>query len=231
MTARRPEPRDAPPDLLETGDDRPRLGERWAAVPRRTRLIASAGLLMALPAAAGIRALTHPAAAGPPAPWPVHATDITYTGISRPADRQSRSFSFTLRAEATSRTPVTVEAVRQGYRDVRARVTPGLPTTLRSGHPRRITVTMTVRSCDGLPLDASLPFLDVTLRNTRARQEISQILGDAYAHDLSRSLRTICAAPPAARHSGTAHSHYPVTSVRGETGSMSPALHRTGTPA
>ncbi|MCM2576527.1 hypothetical protein [Streptomyces meridianus] len=197
-------------------------------MPRRTRLIATAGLLLTLATAAGLRVLDRPGPPEPPAPWPIHATDITYTGISRPADRQSRSFSFTLRAEATSRTPVTVETLRQGYRSLRTHVTPRLPTTLRSGHPHRITVTMTVRSCKDLPLDAGLPFLDVTLRNVRARQEISEILGAAYAHDLTQALRTICRPTPAPRHSGTAHSHHPVTSFRGDTGSMSPAAPRSG---
>lgn len=199
MTTRHPQPQGSPPDLLDTGDDRPPIGERWAAVPRRTRLVAAACLLLALLAAAVTPALLEPGTPtppAPPAPWPIHATDITYTGVTRPADRTSRSFAFTLRAEATSSTPVTLESLRQGYRALRTDVTPGLPTTLRAGHPRRITVTMTVRSCDGLPIDASLPFLDVTLRNTRARQEVSQILGAAYAHDLTRSLRTICRPTP-----------------------------------
>lgn len=206
MTARPTPPPRPPADLLEAGDDhRPRLGERWAALPRRIRIAAVAATTTAAALAAGALLTTgtpgtpdRPNSPMPPAPWPIHATDITYTGLTGRADPTTRTFAFTLRAEATSRTPVTVETVRQGYRGLRLDVTPGPPIALRAGRPQRITVTVTVRSCDGIPLDAALPFLDVTLRNARARQEISQILGTAYAQDLSRSLRHICR--PTERH-------------------------------
>ncbi|KDN86241.1 hypothetical protein KCH_20580 [Kitasatospora cheerisanensis KCTC 2395] len=51
---------------------------------------------------------------------------------------------------------------------------------------------------DGLlggPADAGLPFLDVTLRNTRAMETASQILGDSYARDLSAALHSTCDIP------------------------------------
>ncbi|MDR3032085.1 MAG: Tat pathway signal sequence domain protein, partial [Kitasatospora sp.] len=49
-----------------------------------------------------------------------------------------------------------------------------------------------VTDCSGAPADATLPFLDVTLRNTRAMETVSQILGDAYARDLSAALHSAC---------------------------------------
>jgi hypothetical protein len=43
-----------------------------------------------------------------------------------------------------------------------------------------------------VPEEAGLPFLDVTLRNTRAMQVQSFILGPRYAQALSSAVRVAC---------------------------------------
>lgn len=190
--------RDAKPDILEAGDPAPRLSERWAALPRRARRAAGAGAALVLLATAGgyVLASRPGPPPPPPPPWPGLSTDITYAGVVRPPDRSDRSFAFLLRAEATTSTPVTIDRIRQSYETLSLSVRPRPPITLDPGHPRDITVTLTVRRCSGLPLDARLPFLDVTLRNKRAVQDFSEILGDDYTRDLSRSLRELCSRPP-----------------------------------
>ncbi|MGP3921733.1 hypothetical protein [Streptomyces sp. 8N616] len=190
------EPDPAAPELLEAGGEAPRLSERWAALPHRTRLAVRAALAAALLVAAGGYALASRPGAPPPVPWPGAASHIGYAGIAEAPDPADRSVAFALRAEATKGTPVTIEAIHQGYDTLELSVSPRLPITLSSGHPRRLVVRMTVLRCSGVPIDARLPFLDVTLRNDRAIQDVSEILGEAYADDLSRSLRTICDARP-----------------------------------
>jgi hypothetical protein len=188
---------DAEPDILQAGGAGPRLSERWAAIPRRIRRVAGAGAAVVLLAALGGYALAFRPGPPPPPPppWPSQSSDITYAGVVEGPDRTGRRFAFLLRAEATTSTPVTIEDIRQGYEALSLSVSPRLPITLTPGQPRRITVRITVRRCSGLPLDARLPFLDVTLRNKRAGQDVSEILGAAYADDLSRALRASCASP------------------------------------
>jgi hypothetical protein len=49
-----------------------------------------------------------------------------------------------------------------------------------------------VRDCRGVPREVVLAFLDVTLRNTRAIQQQSYIIGGDYPGDLFTALRTSC---------------------------------------
>ncbi|WP_128377760.1 hypothetical protein [Streptomyces cavernae] len=62
-------------------------------------------------------------------------------------------------------------------------------------NPHRISVRITVATCAGLPLNADLPFLDVTLRNMRAIQRHTFIFSGTFARDLSRLLHTACDPP------------------------------------
>jgi hypothetical protein len=64
--------------------------------------------------------------------------------------------------------------------------------TVTPERPVLLTVEYRVTDCAGAPPDAGMPFLDVTLRNTRAIQTISQILGPRYARDLSERLHSAC---------------------------------------
>lgn len=78
-----------------------------------------------------------------------------------------------------------------------AHATPAPDFTVHVGRPRRITVEITVSDCSDLPLNADLPFLDVTLRNMRAIQRHSFIFGGTFSRDLSELLHTACDPPPA----------------------------------
>jgi hypothetical protein len=51
---------------------------------------------------------------------------------------------------------------------------------------------MRVTDCGKAPENPGLPFLDVTLRNTRAIEAHSFILGEHYARDLSDALQVAC---------------------------------------
>lgn len=166
-------------------------GGWWRVLRPRRRL----ALLAPAAAVLGVYlALSRPAPVEPPpVPWPAQATDMTYAGTAAPADRVRRTVAFRLRAYVRAGPAVTVESVRQNYAGLTTAVVPHLPVVLKAGEIRVLVITLFVRKCDGLPLDAAMPFLDVTLRNDRAAQEQSYILGQSYARDLSSGLRDVCA--------------------------------------
>ncbi len=58
--------------------------------------------------------------------------------------------------------------------------------------PLKITITMRVTECGKVPRNVGLPFLDVTLRNARAIEDHSYILGRRYAEHLSTALHVAC---------------------------------------
>ena len=105
--------------------------------------------------------------------------------------------------------PVTLTVIDAAFAGLTAHSTPRPDITVTAGTTRKVTVSISVFDCNGLPLNADLPFLDVTLRNTRAIQRHSFIFGSEYAHDLSRLLHAACDHPPASlpsRPSGSAGS-------------------------
>ncbi|UNZ19970.1 Tat pathway signal sequence domain protein [Streptomyces sp. 891-h] len=184
-------------DILSSGPDRPRLFERWEALPRRARLLIVALVCCGLLGWAVVSVLPtdRPApAARHKVPYPVHSTRITFVRVTD-VDVARRSFRIELRA--VTRDPVLVRRVTQEYRALTMELSPAQPVTVRPGKAERVWVTARVTSCRLLPVRARLPFLDVTLRNARASQDLSFIPGDRYARALTRVFRTVCG--PAAR--------------------------------
>ncbi|MEU6598696.1 Tat pathway signal sequence domain protein [Streptomyces flaveolus] len=126
-------------------------------------------------------------------PYPAQVVDMTYLdGRTTPAGAPPRSFSFAVLLSVTSGPPVTVTRVAQPYAGLSLNTEPPVPLRTKSGSARKVTITMHVTECAKAPQNAGLPFLDVTLRNTRAIQVQSFILGPRYAQDLSHALQVAC---------------------------------------
>ncbi|MGW0511307.1 Tat pathway signal sequence domain protein [Streptomyces olivaceoviridis] len=126
-------------------------------------------------------------------PYPAQTVDMTYLdGRTTPAGAPPRSFSFAVLLSVASGPPVTVTRVTQPYAGLSLHTDPPVPFQTRSGSARKVTITMHVTECEKVPKNAGLPFLDVTLRNTRAIQVQSFILGPRYAQDLSHALLVAC---------------------------------------
>ncbi|MEV5172903.1 Tat pathway signal sequence domain protein [Streptomyces flaveolus] len=126
-------------------------------------------------------------------PYPAQVVDMTYLdGRTTPAGAPPRSFSFAVLLSVTSGPPVTVTRVTQPYAGLSLNTEPPVPLRTESGSARKVTITMHVTECEKAPQNAGLPFLDVTLRNKRAIQVQSFILGPRYAQDLSHALQVAC---------------------------------------
>ncbi|WP_407912568.1 hypothetical protein [Kitasatospora sp. NE20-6] len=100
--------------------------------------------------------------------------------------------TFALRLWAAADSPYEVVAVRQGYPGLSVSLRGGGPVPVTPGQAVLLTVDYRVTDCSSAPPDAGMPFLDVTLRNTRAMQTVSQILGGRYPLDLSERLHSAC---------------------------------------
>ncbi|QEV17565.1 Tat pathway signal sequence domain protein [Streptomyces alboniger] len=158
---------------------------------RRTAIAGTSALILA---AAGVSLyLTRPQPPpGPPAPWPSQSVSVTYTDeMSRPRPGE-RNFTFAVRFSQTSGPPVTVRRIAQPSAALSVDTSPRTPFTLKTGTPRKSIITMHIRECGEVPRNARLPFLEVTLRNTRANERQSYILGPEYANDLSAALTAAC---------------------------------------
>ncbi|MGY0066689.1 hypothetical protein ACWZEH_07625 [Streptomyces sp. QTS137] len=107
-------------------------------------------------------------------------------------DTDKRNFTFTIELTVESGPPVTVTRISQPYAGLSATSGPHTPFRAKAGSPRKIAVTLRITECGGLPGNAGLPFLDVTLRNAHAIQTHSFILGPRYAQDLSLALQVAC---------------------------------------
>ncbi|MEU6808471.1 hypothetical protein ABZ920_05575 [Streptomyces sp. NPDC046831] len=94
--------------------------------------------------------------------------------------------------EVGSGPPVETIRVSQPYAGLAVTPSPATPFRTKARAPRKVTITMHVTECGKVPENAGLPFLDVTLRNTRAMQAQSFILGPRYAAALSEALRAVC---------------------------------------
>lgn len=187
----------APVEVLGDGSAGPRPGERWAALPARSRRLTVAGAGLAALAVLGVYALATRPEPEPPAavPYPIHSTVFSFLGIETP---KAGDNTFDAQLTATSDTGAALEKITQGYSGLKLSARPALPLRLPQGQPTRLTVRFEVVRCAGLAFDAGLPSLRVTLRNTRAIQDYSSIPGGTYAAELSRALRTICEPAPGA---------------------------------
>lgn len=177
------------------GSDPPRLSDRWARLPARTRA-AVLGTAAALAVTGALLLPPAPASTAPPQPdlppWPANVTEFTYAGVARRATAASPTGTFRFDISVRSGPPVTVYDITAGFTGLHARTTPDTSVSVPAGTARRIGLEISVADCAGLPLNPDLPFLDVTLRNARAIQQHSFIFSGAYSRDLSALLHTVC---------------------------------------
>jgi hypothetical protein len=181
----------APAEVL--GSDTPRLSDRWTDLPRRGRLsVLVTTVLCLLASLLGYALANRPQPPPPPlAPWPRQVTSLTYLGALSPPDPATRSFTFSFRIAVQDGPPVTVRHLRPSF-GLPAKTDPPLPFQVRARNDRTISVQIVLRTCSGLPLNASTPYIDLTVRNTRAIQNHSYIFEGAYARDLSQFLHRLC---------------------------------------
>ncbi|MFE4668638.1 Tat pathway signal sequence domain protein [Streptomyces sp. NPDC056716] len=146
---------------------------------------------------AGYLYATRPEPPPPPeTPYPSQVTDLTYLAPEHPAT-ESAAFRFAVLVTVRSGPEVTVADIGQPYPGLSLITIPRTPFPTTTGMPRKITITFTAADCGKVPRNAGLPFLDVTLRNARAIEEHSFILGERYAQDLSDALQAACGNPSA----------------------------------
>ncbi|GAA3892260.1 hypothetical protein GCM10023084_51270 [Streptomyces lacrimifluminis] len=205
------------PDAQETyeviGADTPRLTDRWRALSPRVRRAVLGTTALAV-AAAGVIALPPAKPSAPtgtldPMPWPANVTTFRYTGLAATFASEPTSGMYRFAVTVHSGPPVTLRVTGAAFDGLTARISPTETSTVSAGTTRRITVQISVVDCAGLPLDAGMPSLDVTLRNARAIQRHSFIFGGTYPHDLSELLHKACGpvpARPSRRATGSANS-------------------------
>ncbi|MFJ9521521.1 hypothetical protein ACIRPK_25105 [Kitasatospora sp. NPDC101801] len=119
-------------------------------------------------------------------------TAFDYSGPARDAVPGGHDFALRVSFSVSGTQPVDLLELRQGYPGLTVAARRGLPYSVMPGQSAPLDVEYTVVDCAAAPPDAGLPYLDVTLRNVRAIQTLSQILGDRYAADLSRNLHIAC---------------------------------------
>ncbi|MEU1280558.1 Tat pathway signal sequence domain protein [Streptomyces sp. NPDC005805] len=175
------------------------LAARLAALPPpRRRALLAAVCALAVATGTAVWWAGRPEPPPPePVPWPAQAATVSYTGPAprTPAPEPGTAApAFTFLVGVTVRTgpPVTVERIEQTSAALWVTTSPAGPVTVRAEKPRNVLVSIHVSDCSKVARNASLPFLDVTLRNTRAIQKQSFILGDRYAGDLGKALGTAC---------------------------------------
>ncbi|TQE23150.1 Tat pathway signal sequence domain protein [Streptomyces ipomoeae] len=172
----------------------PPAGRFARAYTTHRRAVLAATTTAAVLAGGGYLYATRPEPPPPPlAPYPSQAVGVLYLGPVTPATSPTnRTFTFEMEVKALSDPPITVERMRQPYAALSLTTDPRTPFRTEQNDARTIVITMRVTECEKVPENAGLPFLDVTLRNTRAIEEHSFILGERYAQDLSNALHVAC---------------------------------------
>ncbi|WP_055590799.1 hypothetical protein [Peterkaempfera griseoplana] len=127
-----------------------------------------------------------------PPPWPAAVTSVVYRGPVAAARQTAGTLRALVVVTVVAGPPVTVTAVSQDYAGMALVTAPDPPVVVRRGRPWTAELRITVTNCALAPRGLSLPFVNVTLRNTRAIQTESEILGERYAHDLSAAVRRQC---------------------------------------
>lgn len=171
------------------GATRPRL--RLTVPPRHRR---KAALVIAATLAAGgcVYVLTAPSPPpGPPPPWPSQVVGFAYGGAA-PKSGHVGAFTFGVSISTEPGRRVTVDAITQPSPALAVSTEPPAPFTVAAGDSREVLVTVYVLDCGEVPRNAGLPFLDVTLRNDRAVQKQSRILGGGYPEDLGAAIGKAC---------------------------------------
>lgn len=163
---------------------------------RHRRAVLGALAAVALLTAGGLLWATRPQErqqAAPKPPFPSQVVDVDYLGpLPVPPGTRPRTFALEVLLSVESGPPVTTTRLAQPYAGIFLASAPRAPFRTAAGSARKIVVTMHVTDCGNVPADAGLPFLDVTLRNARAIQDHSFILGSRYAQDLSQALQVAC---------------------------------------
>ncbi|TQJ48338.1 Tat pathway signal sequence domain protein [Streptomyces sp. NBC_00080] len=169
------------------------LVRRHAAHRRATSAVLATAVLLA---GGGYLYATRPhdaEQAAPAPPFPSQVVDVSYLGeVALPPGARPRSFAFDIVFGVESGPPVTVTRLAQPYPGLSLTSTPRAPFRTKAGSARKVVITMRVTECGKVPKNVGLPFVDVTLRNARAIQVHSFILGTRYAHDLSAALQVAC---------------------------------------
>ncbi|MFE0418670.1 Tat pathway signal sequence domain protein [Streptomyces tendae] len=178
--------RDAPPP-------RPR-GRLALGYERHRRTVLASGAVLVVLAGGGYlyasRSQPRPA---PPPPYPSQAVDLVYVAPATGSPGSTAgAYSFTVLLSVRSGPPVTVTRLTQPYDGLSVTSSPSAPFQTKSHSTRKIIVTLRVTECEKAPRNPGLPFLDVTLRNARAIEAHSFILGARYARDLSQALEVAC---------------------------------------
>ncbi|MFE0350412.1 Tat pathway signal sequence domain protein [Streptomyces griseoluteus] len=156
---------------------------------RRRTLLIPATACAALAAGAALW-ITRPRPAPPPElPFPAQTVTVSFLAGRTTAPHR---LAFDVRLAVQPGPPVTVTRVSQPYAGLSAESEPRAPFRTAAGSSRVIAVTMRVTECGRVPKNAALPFLEVTLRNARAIQTQSFILGPRYTRYLSRALAEAC---------------------------------------
>jgi hypothetical protein len=185
-----PEPGGPPPP-------RPR-GVRLSLLhERHRRSVLAAGAAALLLAGGGFLYATRPhephRPPPPDPPFPSQVVDVTYLDPApTPRGAASRSFGLAVLVSVQPGPPVTVTRISQPYSGLSLTSAPATPFRVPGGSARKTVITMRVTECRKVPENAGLPFLDVTLRNTRAIEVHSYILGARYAQALSEALHGTC---------------------------------------
>ncbi|WP_377272150.1 Tat pathway signal sequence domain protein [Peterkaempfera sp. SMS 1(5)a] len=127
-----------------------------------------------------------------PPPWPAEVAAVVYQGPAADTQDMDGTFRALVVITVVAGPPVTVTAISQDYAGMALATAPVPPVEVRRGRPWTVELRVTVTDCAAAPRGLSLPFVNVTLRNTRAIQTESEILGERYAHDLSAAVRRQC---------------------------------------
>ncbi|WP_432084041.1 Tat pathway signal sequence domain protein [Streptomyces sp. WAC 04229] len=180
-----------PRDVTAHARPRGRLARSYAH-HRRTVLTTAAALLLLLGGGYLYADRTREPAADPP-PYPSQAVTLEYLdAVPGPSGAKGGGFSFAVRLSVRSGPPVTVTRIAQPSAGLSVTSSPAAPFQTKAHSASKIIVTLRVTECDKAPRNPGFPFLDVTLRNARAIQAHSFILGSRYARQLSQALQVAC---------------------------------------
>ncbi|MFJ6825331.1 Tat pathway signal sequence domain protein [Streptomyces niveus] len=164
-------------------------------VPPRHRRKAVLAAVATLATGVGVYAVNAPEPPpAPPPPWPSQVVGFAYAGAS-PDDGHAGAFTFGVSISTEPGRRVTVDAITQPSAALAVSTEPSAPFTVPAGKSRDVTVTVYVLDCGEVPRNSGLPFLEVTLRNERAVQKQSRILGGGYPEDLGAAIGRACADP------------------------------------
>ncbi|MFD3483573.1 Tat pathway signal sequence domain protein [Streptomyces sp. NPDC058665] len=177
------------PEPPLTGATGPRIR---LTVPPRHRRKAALGVAAALIAGGCVYVLNSPSPPPePPPPWPSQVVGFAYGGVA-PKGEHAGAFTFGVTVSTEPGRRVTIDAVTQPSAALAVSTEPPAPFTVPAGGSREVLVTVYVLDCGEVPRNAGLPFLDVTLRNERAVQKQSRILGGGYPEDLGTAVQKTC---------------------------------------